>query len=84
MNETILIWLSDLLDENCKINLEDLTTNEIRAEIEQVQGAISNERLWELGYDGEEPLNPHTDNIMTLMEYLDVLNEMIANKEDEE
>ena len=81
MNETVQIWLDDLLETTGKVTLEELTADEIRAEIEEVEGTISNERLWELGYDGEEPLNPHTDNIMILMEYLDVLNGMLADKE---
>ena len=81
MNETVQIWLDDLLEATGKAALEELTVDEIRAELEEVQGTISNEHLWELGYDGEEPLNPHTDNIMTLMEYLELLNKMLADKE---
>lgn len=71
-NETVKIWLEELSNP---------TKEEIKVEIEEVRGAISNEHLWELGYDGEEPLNPHTDNIMALMEYLEVLEEMLASKE---
>ena len=82
MNETVKFWIDLLLEETGKATLEELTAEEIRAEIKEVRGAISNEHLWELGYDGEEPVNPHTDNIMTLMEYLDLLNEMLADKED--
>ena len=44
-------------------------------EIENVQQTISNEHIWELGYDGEEP-NPHTENIEELMEYIEVLKEL--------
>ena len=72
MNETVKIWLEELGNP---------TKEDIKAEIEEVRCAISNEHLWELGYDGEEPWNPHTDNIMTLTEYLEVLNEMLAEKE---
>ena len=43
-------------------------------EIDQIKGAISNERGWEKGYptDADEP-NPHTNNIVTLTEYLNIL-----------
>ena len=73
MNETVKIWLEELGNP---------TKEDIKAEIEEVQGAISNEHLWELGYDGNEPMNPHTENIMVLIEYLEVLEEML-NKEEE-
>lgn len=56
MSETVKIWLK-VLYEN---------------EIKEIQGTISNEHLWELGYNGEEP-NPHTENIEVLKEYLEVL-----------
>ena len=72
-NETVKIWLE---------KLDNPTHEEIKAEIEEVRGAISNEHLWELGYNGDEPMNPHTENIMALTEYLEVLEEMLNNKED--
>lgn len=61
MNETIKIWLEELY----------------KKEIEEAKGAISNEHLWELGYDGEES-NPHTENIEVLKEYIEVLEEKLA------
>lgn len=57
MHETVKIWFEELY----------------KKEIEEAKGAISNERLWELGYDGNEPLNPHTENIMVLEEYIEIL-----------
>lgn len=68
MNETVKIWLEEL---------DNSTKEKIKTEIEEVKGTISNEHLWELGYDGQEP-NPHTENIMVLMEYLEVLEEMLS------
>ena len=56
MNETVKFWLEELY----------------KKEIEEIKGTISNEHIWELGYDGEEP-NPHTENIEVLKEYLEVL-----------
>lgn len=73
MNETVKIWIE---------NLENPTVEEIKKEIEEVKGTIRNEHLWELGYDGEEPMNPHTENIMILNEYLEVLEEMLEEKEN--
>jgi hypothetical protein len=72
MNETIKIWLEKLGS--------DPPEEKIKMEIEQVRGTISNEHLWELGYDGNEP-NPHSENIKILMEYLDILEEMLKKKE---
>lgn len=60
MNETVKTWFEELYTK----------------EIEEIKGTISNERLWELGYDGEEP-NPHTENIETLKEYLEMLEEKL-------
>lgn len=60
MNETIRIWLENLYQN----------------EIEEIKGAISNERIWERGYYGEEP-NPHTENIEVLTEYLETLEEKL-------
>lgn len=61
MNEMIKCWL------------EQLYANEI----EDVKGTISNERLWEHGYDGKEPFNPHTENIAVLIEYIEVLEDLL-------
>lgn len=38
----------------------------LKTKIREVQGTISNERIWELGYNGKEP-NPHTQNIALLL-----------------
>ena len=56
MNETVRIWFEELY----------------KKEIEEIKGTISNEHLWEIGYDGEKP-NPHTENIEILKEYLELL-----------
>ena len=47
-------------------------------EIEDIKIAISNEHLWELGYDGEESCNPHTENIEVFQEYLEYLEEQLV------
>ena len=62
MSETVKIWFEELY----------------KKEIEEIEGTISNERLWELGYNGDEPINPHTENIEMLTEYLEALEEKLA------
>lgn len=49
--------------------------------IEEARGTIKNEHLWEFGYDGEEP-NPHTENIEVLTEYLEILENKLAELND--
>lgn len=61
MNETVRSWFEELY----------------KKEIEEIEGTISNERIWELGYDGDEP-NPYTENIEMLTEYLEALKEKLA------
>lgn len=80
-NETVQIWLDDLVERTGCDTIDQLTREEILAEVQEVRGTISNERIWELGYDGEEPINPHTENIEVLVEYLEVLDGMLKNKE---
>ena len=65
MNEIVKIWLEELY---------------IR-EIEEVKGTIENLKLCELGYDGNEPINPYTENIKVQKEYLEVLEKMLKEKE---
>lgn len=60
MRETVKIWLIHLYEK----------------EIIESRDTLSNEHIWELGYDGEEP-NPHTNNIADIQEYITVLEEKI-------
>lgn len=46
--------------------------------IEEAEQSLSNERLWEKGYDGEDA-NPHTENIETLNQYISVLTQLRAD-----
>ena len=67
MNETVKIWLD---------KLGNPTAEEIKAEIEEVKGTISNEKLWALTDD------IHYENIAILEEYLEVLKEMLNDEEE--
>lgn len=62
------------MHETVKNLLEKLYGNEI----EEIKIAISNEHLWEIGYDGKESYNPHTENIEMLQAYLEYLEEQSA------
>ena len=73
MHETVKIWLKELGDP---------TIEQIKTEIEEVKGTINNEHLCELGYNGDETWNPHSENIVVLNEYLELLEEMLKNKEE--
>ncbi len=59
LNPTVQEWLNNLYTEA----------------IEEAEQSLSNERLWEKGYDGEED-NPHTENIETIQQYISVLTQL--------
>lgn len=59
LNPTVQEWLNNLYTEA----------------IEEAEQSLSNERLWEKGYDGEDT-NPHTENIETLEQYISVLTQL--------
>lgn len=74
-NEVVKIWLQGLLITTNKTTLEELTTEEIHTEIEEVEVTISNERLW------AHTDSIHEDNIIILLEYLTILYKMLSYKE---
>lgn len=59
MDERIISWLRDMYEREIDEAVED----------------IRNERLREIGHNGEDP-NPHTENIMKLREYIYILREL--------
>lgn len=67
-NETIKIWLDALLKDKGKMFIEELTVEEIKAEIEETKGSIDNFML--LG-------DRHA--IIDCEEYLEVLEDIIKN-----
>ena len=71
-NETVKIWLDALLESKNKMYLEELTVEEIKAEIEENKGSIDNFRMW-----GDR----HA--ILDCEEYMEVLEEMLNNKEED-
>ena len=71
-NETVKIWLDKLLEDKNKMYVEELTIDEIKAEIEETKGSMDNFRVW-----GDR----HA--IVDCEEYLEVLEEMLNNKEEQ-
>ena len=72
-NETVKIWLDSLLESTNKMSVEELTEKEIRAEIEETKGTISNFSIW-----GDK----HA--ILDCEEYVEVLEEMLDKIDKEE
>ena len=70
-NEIVKIWLDTLLDDKNKMCIEELTVEEIKAEIEESKGSIENFRI--LG-------DRHA--IIDCEEYIEILEEMLNNKEE--
>ena len=69
--EVINRWMDDLkkeLDATIMLTILEFTNNRMEGSL----GTISNERIWEKGYHGEDP-NPHTQNIVTHLAFQDVL-----------
>ena len=67
MEEDRLLYDSEVLTE-WKTKFKDTLNEVFTAELQNTLGSIENEKLWELGYDGEEP-NPHTQNLANLEAY---------------
>lgn len=72
--ELIQVWLKALLKKAGKSTLDNLTAEEIREEIEEVDGTISNERLWALA----DAI--HWENIAHLQAYRKELECLLNNK----
>lgn len=73
--EMIDYWIEQLLKSTGKSNVDELTAEEIRTEIDDIEGTISNEEIV-LGISEFAE-----DNIAQYKAYLEVLNEMLNNKE---
>lgn len=69
MNAIVNFWLN---------KLGTPTEQKIMDEIEEIKATINNEKMLELGYESDDPVNLHTENIKILTEYLEVLQEMIS------
>ena len=65
-NETVKIWLDSLLEDKSKMFVEELTVEEIKAEIEETKGSIDNFKMW-----GDR----HA--IIDCEEYIEVLSELL-------
>lgn len=76
--ETIQIWFEDLLERCGKTKIEELTIEELEAEIEETDGEIDNQGIWAFG-DDEDMFN---DNITQLKAYRKELAYLLNNKKE--
>lgn len=76
--ETIQIWIDGLLERCGKTSIEELTTDELKAEIEETEGEIDNQNIWALADD------MFSDNIINLKGYKDKLETILHQKETAE
>lgn len=67
------------MNEMCKCWLIQM----FESEIDEAKCNLSNQHLWELGYDGEDE-NPHTQNIEDLKEYIEILENYKKHIEKED
>lgn len=67
MNEMIKHWLTELYER----------------EIEDTQGAISNENIWMLGSETKEDEQMHIDNMANLNEYVATLKTLLNEIKEE-
>ena len=74
--ELIKIWLTMLLQKYNKRFTIHLTQDEINNEIDEVKSTIENEKIW------AEVDSIHESNISSLNAYLNVLYEILKEKED--
>ena len=83
-NEMIQSWIDQLLERTGHKSVEELTEMEISAEILEIEGTISNERLWEKGANTTEQRLLHSGNIINLTAYLGYLEKLIEKPQDSE
>lgn len=74
--DMIQFWFEQLLESTGKSNVDELTVEEIKAEIEDIKGTISNESI----VIGVSEFAEH--NIKQYEAYLEKLIEMLNNKEE--
>lgn len=74
--DMIQFWFEQLLESTGKSNIDELTVEEIEAEIEDIKGTISNESI----VIGVSEFAEH--NIKQYEAYLEKLIEMLSNKEE--
>lgn len=66
--ETVSIMMSNFIKKFSKDN--QLSIEDIDIEITEVEGTISNERLWQKGSDTKEQILMHEQNIANYIEYI--------------
>ena len=72
--ETVSIMMSNFFKEFSKENT--ISIEDIDAEIDEVEGTISNERLWQKGSDTKEEILMFEQNIINHLEYINRLKSL--------
>jgi hypothetical protein len=67
--DLIDIWIGELLEKNKVNKLSNLTVKQLKDEIKEVKGSISNEKVFSTEFSG--------DNVEGLESYLEVLNDAL-------
>lgn len=57
-----------------------MAPDELRAELQNIEGAINNEKIWTLGSFGDERMM-HEANIAMLVEEMEYVRELLQNTE---
>lgn len=79
--ETVSIMMENFIKKFSKENGPDI--EDIDAELTEVEGTISNERLWQKGSDTEEEILMFEQNITDHTEYINRLHELRAKRQKE-
>ena len=74
-------WTQELLSRNNCTDMNGLSSEMISDEIDEIKGAIDNERLWTKGAPTPDVSDMHRQNIQTLREYMSFLTELKNSKE---
>jgi len=75
-------WLEGLKEKCGVTDISEIPRVAIKKEIDEVKGAISNERLWAKGAS-VEAVALHEENIANHVEYLGVLEGLLSSAEKE-
>ena len=76
-NDFCIVWMENYLEERGKKSIDELTVEELKVMIESEKDAIEQESIW-LGDDDYYA----EGNIHSMERYIEVLNEIIADKEE--
>jgi hypothetical protein len=74
-------WIQNLLDENKCADVNNLSLDVIKEEIDNTKADIDNQKIWEMGSSTIDEAFAHGENIASLQDYLSFLHELKNTKE---